>query len=100
MVAVKVVGCRVDLLFMVNTAVMTEVHWTKMALCAGHPEKGCWFPDDYYSAATAKPIAICRVCPVRTECLNFAITTGQPEGIWGGTTPSQRRSLLRKERAQ
>jgi WhiB family transcriptional regulator, redox-sensing transcriptional regulator len=99
-VTVKIRGRRVDLFFMVNTAVMTDVHWTKMALCAGHPERGCWFPDDYYSAATAKPVAICRVCPVQNECLNFAITTGQSEGIWGGTTPAQRRRIVRNERAQ
>ena len=98
--AVKVVGLCVDLLFMVNTAVMTDVHWTKMALCAGHPERGRWFPEDYYSAATEKPIAICRVRPVSSECLNYAITTGQPDGIWGGTTPSQRRSLRREAWAQ
>ncbi len=73
--------------------VTTDCHWTKLALCAGHPEKACWFPEDHHTASRA--IAICRVCPVRDDCLSFAIKTGQSEGVWGGTTPHQRRRMVR-----
>ena len=34
--------------------------------------------------------AICAACPVRQECLAFAVTTGQRHGIWGGLTEEER----------
>jgi WhiB family redox-sensing transcriptional regulator len=41
--------------------------------------------------------AVCEQCPLRVECLVFAIKTGQM-GIWGGTTENERRNLHRKYR--
>src|ERR1700722_16673953 len=77
---------------------ISDVHWTKLALCAGHPERGWWFPEYYCDKDFARAVAICRACPVRTDCLNFAITTGQSEGVGGGTTPSERRQIRREVR--
>ncbi|MDS1269899.1 WhiB family transcriptional regulator [Lipingzhangella sp. LS1_29] len=37
--------------------------------------------------------AICDTCPVRRECLNWAVSRGEAHGIWGGTTPEERRYL-------
>lgn len=37
--------------------------------------------------------AVCGHCPVRLHCLAYAIATNQEDGIWGGLTPSERRSL-------
>lgn len=64
-------------------------------------EAGCqsidpdvFFPDrtsDHGAAAKA----ICRGCPVRTQCLEFAIATRLDHGIWGGLTETERRSLRR-----
>lgn len=71
--------------------------WTRLALCAGHPERGAWFPEEGQSPARAK--AICRACPVRGDCLDFALRTRQFEGVWGGTTPYERRRLVKQARA-
>ena len=38
--------------------------------------------------------AICEDCAVRTECLDYAIGTREPFGIWGGMTEYERKSLL------
>ena len=38
--------------------------------------------------------AICRTCPVNTECLDFAIGGRELHGIWGGTTEVERRGLI------
>ena len=38
---------------------------------------------------------ICAVCPVRAKCLEWAIRTHQPEGLWGGMTDRQRRTEKR-----
>jgi WhiB family redox-sensing transcriptional regulator len=37
-----------------------------------------------------KAKAICRRCPVQAECLDWAYTTDEKEGIWGGLTPAER----------
>ncbi|MFI5945884.1 WhiB family transcriptional regulator [Streptomyces uncialis] len=39
--------------------------------------------------------AICSVCPVVDACLRGALERREPDGIWGGTTPSERRAMLR-----
>src|SRR5687768_12162698 len=45
--------------------------------------------------------AFCRTCPSREPCLAFALAAGQQLGIWGGTSPEERRVLLgRGRRAQ
>ncbi len=72
--------------------------WRDLALCASHPDRSRWFPDDDDQVDVAKAVAVCRVCPVHGECLDFAVTTGQSDGIWGGTTPSERRRMVRLER--
>jgi WhiB family transcriptional regulator, redox-sensing transcriptional regulator len=35
--------------------------------------------------------AICARCPVRADCLNFALNHQETDGIWGGTTAPERR---------
>lgn len=39
--------------------------------------------------------AICRICSVTTECLQWAIETGQDSGVWGGLSEDERRGLGR-----
>ena len=39
--------------------------------------------------------AVCEQCPVKTECLQFALETNQDSGIWGGTSEEERRRLRR-----
>ena len=39
--------------------------------------------------------AICARCPVRMECLEYAIRIREPHGIWGGLNELERRILIR-----
>ena len=39
---------------------------------------------------------ICARCQVRGTCLDFALSTGQPNGIWGGMTEEERSNLRRR----
>jgi len=39
--------------------------------------------------------AICGHCAVRANCLSYALEA-MPEGIWGGTTPEERRAARRR----
>lgn len=38
---------------------------------------------------------VCDNCTVQIECLRFALENDEQYGMWGGTTPRQRRALKR-----
>lgn len=38
----------------------------------------------------------CRACPVRWECLDFAISNGDRYGVWGGYVDKERRKIRRR----
>lgn len=42
--------------------------------------------------------AVCRQCPVISECLSWAMQTGQDAGVWGGMSEDERRALRRRSR--
>jgi len=66
--------------------------WRSAAACrSADPE--LFFPisdsgPSLVQAAQAK--AICGACPVRRQCLAFALRTRQVHGIWGGLTERER----------
>jgi WhiB family redox-sensing transcriptional regulator len=39
---------------------------------------------------------VCGGCDARQPCLEFALTTNQDSGIWGGTSEEERRKLRRQ----
>lgn len=43
---------------------------------------------------TLRAKAVCARCPVQKQCLDAALSRGEPEGIWGGLTPQERRKLV------
>lgn len=55
-------------------------------------------PDELFveGAAQSAAKAVCNGCPVRTECLAFALDRRIEYGIWGGATERERRALLRR----
>lgn len=36
---------------------------------------------------------VCRDCAVREQCLAWALNMPESDGVWGGTTPDERRAL-------
>ncbi|RCH65586.1 WhiB family transcriptional regulator [Streptomyces sp. SDr-06] len=41
--------------------------------------------------------AVCRYrCPVREQCLRWALASGQDEGVWGGLSADERRLIKRR----
>ncbi|TGZ12391.1 transcriptional regulator WhiB [Streptomyces sp. S816] len=40
--------------------------------------------------------SVCRRCPVIERCLQWALETGQPHGVWGGMSEDERRLMKRR----
>jgi WhiB family redox-sensing transcriptional regulator len=38
---------------------------------------------------------ICATCPVQQTCLQWALVTREPYGVWGGSTPEERANRMR-----
>lgn len=38
---------------------------------------------------------LCAMCPVNKICLEYALVAGEPEGVWGGLTPHERKLMRR-----
>ena len=71
--------------------------WHAQAACRGHDQQ-IFFPPRGEAVVKLSTVAkaICAGCPVRTECLDYAVTNIEPFGIWGGMTERQRRALRRQ----
>lgn len=66
--------------------------WREDALCA-QVDPEVFFPETPGPARQAKEL--CRRCPVRNECLEYALTNRERFGIWGGLSGRELRVLLR-----
>lgn len=73
---------------------MTDEYWRDKALCATIAPD-IWFPEIGGSVQQQK--AICAMCPVMAECLIAGWM--EQDGIWGGTTPAERRAVRKNQRA-
>jgi WhiB family redox-sensing transcriptional regulator len=62
------------------------------ALCR-HQDPALWFPGRGQSFELAK--AVCRACPAKAACLDWAMQSGERDGVWGGASPDERDRLRR-----
>ena len=70
-------------------------NWRDAAACR-HADPDLFFPVGTTGDAvedTTAAIALCRRCPVREECLEFAMVTNQRDGVWGATSEEDRRRM-------
>jgi WhiB family transcriptional regulator, redox-sensing transcriptional regulator len=79
------------------------VDWRDQAICSQSEKTALFFPvgvtgDAALQIEQAKEV--CVECPVRMACLEYAITTNQEYGVWGGTSEEERRVLRRAWRAE
>ncbi|CAB4821999.1 unannotated protein [freshwater metagenome] len=56
-----------------------------------------YFSDDELAVAEAK--SLCGGCPVRTQCLEGALSRQEPAGVWGGELFEDGRIIARKRKA-
>jgi WhiB family transcriptional regulator, redox-sensing transcriptional regulator len=67
--------------------------WAARALCVGFDPEAFFPPRD---APATEARAICAACPVRGQCLAYAVTADERFGIWGGLDPRQRHAVRRR----
>ena len=79
-----------------DTARDVREAWRAQAACRD-ADVNIFFPTTDEGAEPAR--AICATCPVRMECLEFALATRQEDGVWGGLTETERRRLRRRRQA-
>ena len=60
--------------------------WQERALCRDYDPE-VFFPEKGGSSREAK--RICSECPVRIECLNYALRRDERYGVWGGMTAAE-----------
>ncbi|MFD0020481.1 WhiB family transcriptional regulator [Streptomyces sp. NPDC058382] len=76
------------------------LNWREHAACRDED------PDLFFPIGTTGPAlvqaedakAVCHGCPVRQECLHWALENGQDSGVWGGLGETERRALKRRSR--
>lgn len=73
-----------------------DMTWRGQAACR-NLDTEIFFPDSEADAGPA--LSVCAACPVRAECLDWAIATRQHDGVWGGTTESERKRIRRRRAA-
>ena len=71
--------------------------WAERSACkaecdAGRADRSWWFPER--GEPYRRALDICAVCPVREECLAWAVEHGEL-GIWGGLSERARRRIPR-----
>jgi WhiB family transcriptional regulator, redox-sensing transcriptional regulator len=75
------------------------VDWRAQAACLDEDPE-LFFPVGSSGPALAQMAqakAYCQRCPVINECLEWALRTSQHDGIWGGKSEDERRSLQQRQ---
>lgn len=74
-----------------------EDEWRSKALCKN--KSVLFFPSEEKSRGNnyKEALLICAECESKRECLEFAIRYEMHHGVWGGTTPNQRRAMIMNE---
>lgn len=74
-----------------------NTNWMAEGSCRGVAgADGLFFPERGESTRDAK--AVCADCPVKAECLEYALANSEKFGIWGGTSERERRRLRNDRR--
>jgi len=72
-----------------------ETDWMQRGLCREIPP-ATFFPSDGVGVEVAR--GICATCPVKTQCLEYALENRIDHGVWGGCSERERRRILKRRR--
>lgn len=82
-----------------HLAAADQWNWADDAACRGE-DLALFFPPtregaDAGATRERKAKEICSQCPVRTECLEYAVSRPEKYGTWAGLNEDERASLRR-----
>jgi WhiB family redox-sensing transcriptional regulator len=75
-----------------------EYGWRQHAICRD-TDPDLFFPIGTTGQALVqidRAREVCNQCPVKVDCLEFALETNQDSGIWGGASEEERRMIRRQ----
>jgi WhiB family transcriptional regulator, redox-sensing transcriptional regulator len=84
---------------MMTTTADNLADWWSLAACQSAD------PDLFFPISGSGPAlgqvrqakAVCADCPVRTDCLSYALAADPLHGVWGGMSEEERRRLRQRE---
>lgn len=88
----------------IDVSLLPSGDWQEQGACR-HADPDLFFPPFDVEPTAARlrreraAKAVCEDCPVRVECLDWALSVAEPHGVWGGYSESERRELLGQRRA-
>ncbi len=79
----------------VTLVVTGNLTWQRRASCRGEAGRDFYppFSGERKGDRRARELrakAVCESCPVRAECLEHAVVSGERHGVWGGLTSDER----------
>ena len=80
--------------------IYADMPWRKRGACVRVSTNSAFLTDLFFSAGhenEKRKIAreVCDTCPVKQECLDYALTHHERFGVWGGLTERERRRMRR-----
>lgn len=72
--------------------------WREHAACAKMPKElfFCETRGKKGDVILEESVAVCRRCPVKEQCLEFAVKNNEPYGQWAGTFPKERAEMYKE----
>ena len=72
--------------------------WQLWGACRGEDSALFFHPEGERGASReardAAAKLVCQACPVTKECLEYALATREPYGVWGGLSEAERAEIL------
>jgi WhiB family transcriptional regulator, redox-sensing transcriptional regulator len=81
---------------MAAEAISDEYTWMFEGRCRS-VSAAAFFPSDGVGVEAAQ--RVCAECPVRVECLEYALVHRIDHGVWGGTSERERQRMIRERRS-
>lgn len=76
-----------------------EPDWRTRGACRAYNDPEAWFPVGNTGTALLEieeAKRVCRTCPVMEQCGDYALDQRIADGVWGGMSEAERRSILRR----
>lgn len=77
----------------------SDLEWDQHAGCRSHDPALFFGPNRFEPkrerlAREAEAKSVCAVCPCMAACRDYALTSGELYGVWGGLGEADRREVL------